>query len=115
MDLMIVAMINVDELLGKTVIGEAGYYIGEIIDIDIDPTTWQITHLHVKLSDKAAKEFGLKKMLKSSTIRISTSFVKNIDVIITLNQSLLGLKENRDYIIVEPLKIEKTKKTLRPS
>jgi len=85
-------MINIDELLGKTVIGAAGNYIGEVNNIDIDSNTWQITHLHVKLSDKAAKEFGLKKAFKSSNVRLPTSLVNHIGVIITLNQSLIDLK-----------------------
>jgi sporulation protein YlmC with PRC-barrel domain len=85
-------MINIDELLGKTVIGAAGNYIGEVNNVDIEPSTWEITHLHVKLSDKAAKEFGLKKTLKSSNVRLPTSVVSNIGVIITLNRSLTDLK-----------------------
>lgn len=86
-------MINIDDLLGKTVIGAAGNYIGEVNNIDIDSNTWQITHLHVKLSDKAAKEFGLKKTLKSSNVRLPTSLVNNVGVIIILNQSLMDLKK----------------------
>ena len=86
-------MINIDDVLGKTVIGAAGNYIGEVNNVDIEADTWQITHLHVKLSDKAAKEFGLKKSLKSSNIKLPTSSVNNIGVIITLNLSLLDLKE----------------------
>jgi sporulation protein YlmC with PRC-barrel domain len=86
-------MMNIDELLGKTVIGAAGYYIGEVSNIDIESKTWQVTHLHIKLSDKAAKEFGLKKTLKSSNVRIPTEVVKDIGVIITLNQSLTDLKK----------------------
>jgi sporulation protein YlmC with PRC-barrel domain len=86
-------MINIDDVLGKTVLGAAGNYIGEVNNIDIEADTWQITHLHVKLSDKAAKEFGLKKTLKSSNIKIPTSSVNDIGVIITLNLSLLDLKK----------------------
>jgi sporulation protein YlmC with PRC-barrel domain len=86
-------MINIDDVLGKTVFGAAGNYIGEVNDIDIEADTWQITHLHIKLSDKVAKEFGLKKPLKRSNIRIPTSLVNNIGVIITLNQSLMVLKK----------------------
>jgi sporulation protein YlmC with PRC-barrel domain len=81
-------MTHVDELLGKTVLGAAGNYIGEITNIDID-SNWQITYLHIKLSSDAAKEFGLKKTL---TIKIPTSFVNHIGVIIRLNRSLKDLK-----------------------
>ncbi len=86
-------IINIDDVLGKTVIGAAGNYVGEVNNIDIDAETWQITHLHVKLSDKAAKAFGLKKTLKRSNLKIPTSSVNDIGVIITLNLSLLDLKK----------------------
>ena len=86
-------MINIEDVLGKTVIGAAGNYIGEVNNIDIEANTWQITHLQIKLSDKAAKEFGLKKTLKRSNIKIPTSSINNIGVIIKLNLSLMDLKK----------------------
>ncbi len=67
MNLLMFTMINIGDVLGKTVIGAADNYIGKVKNIDIEADTWQITHLQVKLSDKAAKEFDLKKTLKSST------------------------------------------------
>ena len=94
MNSLMFAMMSIDDVLGKTVIGAAGNYIGEVSNFDIEAGTWQITHLNVKLSDKAAKEFGLKKQLKRSNILIPTSLVNNIGVIITLNLSLLDLKKN---------------------
>lgn len=86
-------MVNKDDLLGKTVIGAADNYIGDVTDLDIDPETWKVTHLHIKLSDKAAKEFGLKKPFKSSTVHLPTSYVASIGVIIKLNQSIIDLKK----------------------
>lgn len=85
-------MVTADELLGKTVIGAAGNYIGEVKNIDVDAESWYVTHLHVKLSDKATKEFGIKKTLKGCSVRIPTTLINKIDVIITLNQSLTDLK-----------------------
>ncbi len=86
-------MINIEDVLGKTVIGTAGNYIGEVTNVDIEANTWQITFLNIKLSDKAAKELGLKKKLKSSTIKIPTPSVHDIGVIITLTLSLEELKK----------------------
>jgi|GEM_PF-922761 Uncharacterized conserved protein len=85
-------MLTVEELLGKTVIGAAGNYIGEVSNLNIDSRTWQVTHLHVKLSDKAAREFGVKKALKASNIRLPVNFVRDVDIIIRLNQSLIDIK-----------------------
>jgi sporulation protein YlmC with PRC-barrel domain len=86
-------MVSKDDLLGKTVIGATGNYIGDVSDIDIDSDTWKVTHLHVKLSDQAAKEFGVKKSFKSSIVRMPTSYVENIGVLIKLNQSDIDLKK----------------------
>jgi hypothetical protein len=44
------------------------------------------------LSDKAAREFGLKKALKAANIRLPTYFIEKVDIIIRLNQSLLDIK-----------------------
>ena len=84
-------MINSDQIFGKTVVGAAGNYIGEVNNIEIDASTWHVVNLVIKLSDKATKEFGLKKTLKSPTIKIPTSLIKNIGVIIKLDLSLEDL------------------------
>jgi sporulation protein YlmC with PRC-barrel domain len=78
-------MLNADEILGKTVIGAAGNYIGEVSNIEIEKNTWHVAYLQIKLSDKAAKEFGLKKPLKSSSIKIPTSLLKTVGIIINLS------------------------------
>lgn len=85
-------MVRKDDLLGKTVIGASGNYVGDVTDIDIDAETWKVTHLHIKLSDQAAKEFGIKKPFKSSHIKMPTSYIETIEVIIKLNQSIIDLK-----------------------
>jgi sporulation protein YlmC with PRC-barrel domain len=99
-------MINIDEVLGKTVIGSAGNYIGEVNNVDIEPNTWHIIHLQIKLSDKAAKELGLKKPLKSSNILIPTSLVKTLGVIITLNLSLMDLKKTYESMSTKTEKVK---------
>jgi sporulation protein YlmC with PRC-barrel domain len=94
-----VILVGFDELLGKSVIGAKGNYIGDICGGDIEYSTWKITHLQVKLSNIAAKEIGVKKAFKKPTVRIPTSLIDKIGVIITLNQSVFDLKENQDVSI----------------
>jgi sporulation protein YlmC with PRC-barrel domain len=94
-------LVGIDELLGKSVIGTWGYYIGEVIGLDIETITWKVTHLQLKLSNITAKEIGVKKGFKAPTIRIPTSFVDKIGVVITLNQSIVDLKNNSDYSVIE--------------
>ncbi len=86
-------MIHANELLGKTVIEASGKYIGEVEDLDIDKKTWQVSHLHVKLSNEAIREFGVKKILRHPDLHIPTSIVKEIGAILTLNQTFGELKK----------------------
>jgi sporulation protein YlmC with PRC-barrel domain len=87
-------LVGLDELLGKSVIGTLGNHIGDVFGLDIDPVTWKVTHLQVKVSKIAAKELGVKKVFKTPAVRIPTSFIDEIGVIITLNESIFDLKEH---------------------
>ena len=94
-----VILVGFDELLGKSVIGTKGNYIGDVCGGDIEPSTWKVTHLQVKLSKLAAKEIGVKKVFKTTTVRIPTSLIDKIGVVITLNKSIFDLKEHQDFSI----------------
>ena len=48
------------EILGKTVINDSGFVIGEVNDYLVDVETWQVSDLQVKIEKKKAKELGLK-------------------------------------------------------
>ena len=61
-------MVGVDKLLKKKVIGKDGYILGDVKGLEANTSSWQITHLRVKLSDLAAKEMGFKKRLGSCTV-----------------------------------------------
>ena len=99
-----VILVGLDELLGKSVIGTLGNHIGDVFGVDIEPMTWKVTHLQVKLSKIAAKEIGVKKAFKTTTVRIPTSFIEEIGVIITLNESIFDLKEHNDFSIISTSK-----------
>ena len=101
-----VILIGLDELLGKSVIGKLVNHIGDVFGVDIEPMTWKVTHLQVKLSKLAAKEIGVKKAFKTTTIRIPTSLMDKIGVVITLNRSIFDLKEHQDFLINSTSKIK---------
>jgi sporulation protein YlmC with PRC-barrel domain len=96
-------LVGFDELLGKSVIGAKGNYIGDVCGGDIEHSTWKVTHLQVKPSKIASKEIGAKKVFKKHTIRIPTSLIDKIGVVITLNRSVFDLK---DYLIDSTSKIK---------
>lgn len=77
----------------KTVVSAIGTYIGEVYEIEIDPSTWSVKSLNVKLSDKAIEALGLKKTLRRTSVRIPTTAVADVGIIIKLTQSLVDLKQ----------------------
>ncbi len=92
-------MLHVNNFLGKTVVSAIGTYVGEVYDIDIDPLTWAVTSLHVKLSDRAIEALGLKKVLLRKSVRMPTTVVGDVGIIIKLTQSLADLKPYLDVAI----------------
>ena len=48
------------DIIGKTVINNDGFIIGEVVDYYLDVDTWQVTDLQVKVEKSAGKELGLK-------------------------------------------------------
>lgn len=84
-------LISIDKLVGKNVIGAKGYNMGEVKGFEFDPVDWKVTHMQVKLSDKAADELGFKKRFRSSTVCMPISMVAAIGDVVTLNKSLIDI------------------------
>ena len=77
-----------DKLSGKFVICAGGFDLGEVNGVDIDTNTWQVTHLHVKLSKPASEDLGFKKRFRSSTVCMPVSLVASVGDNVLLNKSL---------------------------
>jgi sporulation protein YlmC with PRC-barrel domain len=93
-------MTSVSKLMGKRVIGANAYLLGEVNGADVDTAKWQVTHLHVSLTDEAIRELGFKKpFMGSVTVCLPVSLVLAVGDVITLNK---GIKELKD--VVEPKK-----------
>jgi len=54
-------LVTFSKLIGKKVIGANAYTLGEAQGADVDTDKWQITHLHISLTDEATRELGYKK------------------------------------------------------
>ena len=89
-------LVSIDKLLKRKVVGKDGYILGVVESLETNTSSWQITHLRVKLSDQAAKEMGFKKRLRSTTVFIPVSYVSAIGDIVTLNKSAPDLHSSRD-------------------
>jgi len=91
---------SVSKLMGKRVIGANAYLLGEVNGADVETEKWQVTHLHVSLTDEATRELGFKKpFMGSVTVCVPVSIVQAVGDVITLNK---GIKELKD--LVEPKK-----------
>ncbi len=77
-----------DKLSGKFVICAGGFDLGEVNGIELDTTTWKVTHLHVKLSKNACEDLGFRKLFRSSTVCLPTTLVSKVGDNILLNKSL---------------------------
>ena len=87
---------NFDALKGKSVIGSGGYIIGEIKGASIDIKSWQVTHLHVKLTNTAAEELGFKKRFLSSTVCMPTNMVLAVADVVNIAPPLKELSESNE-------------------
>jgi len=94
-------MVNVNVLLGKTVVGDDARLIGSVTGVEVELLPkWQITHLHVSLTEETTRELGYKKpFLGSVEVLIPISIVKAIGDMISLDKKTAELKD-----IVEPTK-----------
>jgi len=85
-------------MVGKGVIGANAYLLGEVTGADIDTEKWQVTHLHVSLTDDATRELGYKKPFMGSVIVcLPVQVIQAVGDVITLNKGINELKN-----VVEP-------------
>ena len=78
------------ELSGKYVICADGFDLGKINEVEVDTHTWQLTHLHVKLSKSASEDLGFKKAftsLTTSTVCFPVSLISKFGDNVLLNKS----------------------------
>lgn len=93
-------LVTVSKLMGKKVIGANAYTLGEVHGADADTDKWQITHLHVSLTDEATRELGFRKpLLGSVVVCLPVSLIQAFGDVISLNKSLQELRS-----FVEPKK-----------
>ena len=81
-------MVSFDKLSGKYVICAGGFDLGQVNGLEMDTSSWQVTHLHVKLSKPASEDLGFKKRFRSSTVCMPISLVASVGDNVLLNKSL---------------------------
>jgi sporulation protein YlmC with PRC-barrel domain len=87
-------LVTFKDLSDKFVICSGGFDLGQINGVEIKVDTWQVTHLHVKLSKSASEDLGFKKRFRSSTVCLPVSLVSKVGDNILLNKCLDELARN---------------------
>ena len=91
---MVIYLVSSDKLSGKFVICAGGFDLGVINGLEMNTNTWQVTHLHVKLSKPASEDLGFKKRFGSSNVCVPISLVAKVGDNILLNKSLEELTKH---------------------
>jgi sporulation protein YlmC with PRC-barrel domain len=81
-------LVTYEKLTGMYVICAGGFDLGNVNGIEINTTTWNVTHLHIKLSKPASEDLGFKKRFRSSTVCLPMSLVAQTGDNILLNKSI---------------------------
>jgi sporulation protein YlmC with PRC-barrel domain len=79
------------------VITSDAYTLGEVDGTHADITNWNITHLDVDLTKEATEELGFKKpFLGTLKVCLPINAVKKVGDLITLNKTLMDLKNLKE-------------------
>ncbi len=87
---MAASITNVNELMGKVVVGSEAYTLGTVNGVEVDLATWQVTHLHVGLTNEATRELGFRKpILGAVTVYVPISLIQAVADIVALNKDIV--------------------------
>ncbi len=81
-------LVSFKELSDKFVICAGGFDLGQINGVEIEPETWRVTHLHVKLSKSASEDLGFKKRIGSSTVCVPVNLIATLGDNVLLRKTL---------------------------
>jgi sporulation protein YlmC with PRC-barrel domain len=94
--------VNVNILLGKSVVADDARLVGAVTGVEVElMPKWEVTHLHVSLTEETTRELGYKKpFLGSVDVILPISIVKAVGDVISLDKKIDDLRG-----LVEPTKI----------
>lgn len=82
-----------ERLNGKNVIDTEAQVLGEVAGVEIDPSTWKVTHLCLNLSESASEILGYKKpFIGKVQIDIPVEIVRTIKDVVALSKSTTEIK-----------------------
>jgi sporulation protein YlmC with PRC-barrel domain len=85
-----------EHLRGRTVIAADGQAIGEVAALFIDPSTWSVGSLQIKLSKAVAEQLGVSGgLLRAATLDLPVARIKSVGDAVLLSVPTQELHEKR--------------------
>lgn len=91
---LVIFLVSLEKFEGKNVIAAGGHILGQVKGAEVNPTTWQITHLQVKLSGQASDQLGFKKRFGTQTVCLPVNLISAAGDVITVGSTLDELSKN---------------------
>jgi sporulation protein YlmC with PRC-barrel domain len=86
-------LLRPNQFFGKTVIDTEAKIVGEICDLEFDPSNWTITHVCISLSDDAIQMLEYNKpFLGKVQVIVPTEIVMKVSDLVSINRSIPQLK-----------------------
>ncbi len=83
-----------NKLDGLDVVTSDGFKAGEISEIELNVKKWEVTHIHIELSDETVKKLGFKKpLLGHIIICLPVGYIKAVGNVVTLTRNQKGLSK----------------------
>lgn len=87
-----------ERLNGKAVIDSAAQILGEVAGVEIDLSTWKLTHLCINLSDASVETLGYKKpFIGKIQVDLPVEIVKAVKDVIAIDKSTAEIRS-----LIEP-------------
>ena len=95
-------LLKADYLNGKQVITSEAEVLGEIEGVELDISTWTVTHLYINLLKSNVEKFNYKKPLFGSvSVCLPINTIKAVGDVISLKESIDDLKYLPEFKIQE--------------
>jgi sporulation protein YlmC with PRC-barrel domain len=95
---MVFVLVSISKIIGMKVITAKAYVLGEVKGLEADVDNWKITHLVVKLSEKAGTDLGFKKRFGNATVSMPVELVKAVGEFVSIDKSFEELSRTVDIV-----------------
>lgn len=85
---------DINDIIGKQVLTRDGREIGRVQTLQIDPETWRVMSIGVKVARERLEDLDLRRpLLGSQSILVPTGEITAVADVVMLSRDLPGLRE----------------------